>query len=326
MKLAHRAAFAALIAVLPLGGAAPAQDYPTRPITLIVPWGAGGAVDTAARFLAPKLSDRLGKPVVVENRPGAGSVIGTAAAAKAAPDGYTLGMPGSGSLAISATMYKKLPYDPIKDIVPVAFVAQVPFVLVVNPSLPARSVSELIQLAKERRGQLSYGSGGPGSPHHLYAVLFKSMTGIEMAHIPYKGSASAIADVVAGHVPILFSDPIPSLPLIRDGKVRALGVTTRQRWASAPDIPTIAEAGVPGFVAAGWFLISVPANTPDPIVKRLRSELATVLAASDTQEQIARLGLIPGETQSPQELVHFVSAEIERWGNVVRQAGLAGTE
>lgn len=326
MKIPCGAVMAALIAALPFGAAAPAQDYPTRPVTLIVPWGAGGAVDTAARVIAPKLSDRLGKPVVVENRPGAGSVIGTAAAAKAAPDGYTLGMPGSGSLAISATMYKKLPYDPIKDIVPVAFVAQVPFVLVVNPSLPARPVTELIQLAKERRVQLSYGSGGPGSPHHLYAELFKSMTGIEMTHIPYKGSASAIADVVAGHVPILFSDPIPSLPLIRDGKVRALGVTTRQRWASVPDVPTIAEAGVPGFVAAGWFLISVPANTPDPIVKRLRAELATVLAASDTQEQIARLGLIPGEGQSPEELVHFIGAEIERWGKVVRDAGLAGTE
>jgi tripartite-type tricarboxylate transporter receptor subunit TctC len=326
MKIQRGAVVAALIAALPFGAAAPAQDYPTRPLTLIVPWGAGGAVDTAARIIAPKLSDRLGKPVVVENRPGAGSVIGTAAAAKAAPDGYTLGMPGSGSLAISVTMYKKLPYDPIKDIVPVAFVAQVPFVLVVNPSLPARAVSELIQLAKERKGQLSYGSGGPGSPHHLYAELFKSMTGIEMTHIPYKGSASAIADVVAGHVPILFSDPIPSLPLIRDGKVRALGVTTRQRWASVPDVPTIAEAGVPGFVAAGWFLISVPANTPDPIVKRLRTALAAVLAASDTQEQIARLGLIPGEGPSPEELVHFIGAEIERWGKVVRDAGLAGTE
>jgi tripartite-type tricarboxylate transporter receptor subunit TctC len=177
-----------------------AQDYPTRQVTLIAPWPAGGAVDALCRAVAPHLSDRLGKSVVVENRPGAGSVIGTAAGAKAAPDGYTIVMAGSGSLAISAALYKKLPYDPVKDLVPLVLAGRIPFFLVVNPSLPVRSVAELVTYAKENPGKLSYASGGPGSPHHLYAELLKSMTGIEMTHVPYKGSAPALTDVVAGHV------------------------------------------------------------------------------------------------------------------------------
>jgi tripartite-type tricarboxylate transporter receptor subunit TctC len=201
-----------------------AESFPTRQITLIAPWPAGGAIDALCRALTPGLTERLGKSMIVENRPGAGSVIGTAAAAKAAPDGYTLVMAGSGSLAISAALYKKLPYDPSKDFAPIALIAKIPFVLVVNPSLPVRSASELIAYAKENPGKLSYGSGGPGSPHHLYAEMLKSMIGIEMAHVPYKGSAPALTDVVAGHIPLMFSDTVPSLPLISEGKVRALGV------------------------------------------------------------------------------------------------------
>jgi tripartite-type tricarboxylate transporter receptor subunit TctC len=200
-------------------------------------------------FVAPRLAERLGKPVVVENRPGGGSTIGTAVGAKAPPDGHTLGIPGSGSMAISPAMYKSLPYDPVKDIVPIALIARVPFVLIVNPSLPVRSVPELVKYAKDK--SIHYGSGGVGSPHHLYAEVFKGMTGIEMAHVPYKGSADAIKDVVAGHIQILFSDPTPSVPLIRSGTVWPLGVTTRVRWAVAPDIPTLDEAGVPGFDVAG---------------------------------------------------------------------------
>jgi tripartite-type tricarboxylate transporter receptor subunit TctC len=185
------------VAVAAAASIAQAQDYPTRQITLIAPWPAGGAVDAVCRAVASPLSDRLGKSVVVENRPGAGSVIGTAAGAKAAPDGYTMVMAGSGSLAISATMYKKLPYDPIKDLVPIALGAKIPFVLVANPSLPVRSVAELVQYAKNNPGKLSFASGGPGSPHHLYGELLKSMTGIEMTHVPYKGSAPALTDVIA---------------------------------------------------------------------------------------------------------------------------------
>jgi tripartite-type tricarboxylate transporter receptor subunit TctC len=303
-----------------------AQDYPTRQITLIAPWPAGGAVDVLCRGVAPHLADRLGKPVVVENRPGAGSVIGTATGAKASPDGYTLVMAGSGSLAISPTIYKKLPYDPTRDFAPLLLSAKIPFFLVVNPSLPVRSVSELVAYAKQNPGKLSFASGGAGSPHHLYAELFKSLTGIEMTHVPYKGSAPALTDVIAGHVPLLFSDPVPSLPVIRDGKVRALGVTTAARSPSAPEIAPIAESGVPGFDVAGWGMIVAPAGTPAPVVARLNAELNKVAALPDVQQQIVKLGMIPGGTAPPEKLQGFINSEIERWGKVVQQAGLAGTE
>jgi tripartite-type tricarboxylate transporter receptor subunit TctC len=303
-----------------------AQDYPTRQITLIAPWPAGGAVDVLCRGVAPHLADRLGKPVVVENRPGAGSVIGTATGAKAAPDGYTLVMAGSGSLAISPTIYKKLPYDPTRDFAPLLLSAKIPFFLVVNPSLPVRSVSELVAYAKQNPGKLSFASGGAGSPHHLYAELFKSLTGIEMTHVPYKGSAPALTDVIAGHVPLLFSDPVPSLPVIRDGKVRALGVTTAARSPSAPEIAPIAESGVPGFDVAGWGMIVAPAGTPAPVVARLNAELNKVAALPDVQQQIVKLGMIPGGSAPPEKLQGFINSEIERWSKVVQQAGLAGTE
>jgi len=229
MKRLALLVLAGLAAAVPAGQSAWAQEFPTRQITLIAPWPAGGAVDAICRALAQPLSERLGKSVVVENRPGAGSVIGTAAGAKAAPDGYTMVMAGSGSLAISATMYKKLPYDPVKDFIPLTMGAKIPFVLVVNPSLPVHSPAELVAYAKANPGKLSFASGGPGSPHHLYGELLKSMTGIEMTHVPYKGSAPALTDVIAGHVPLLFSDTVPSLPQIREGKVRALGVSTAVR-------------------------------------------------------------------------------------------------
>src|SRR5262245_14405734 len=189
---------------------AAADDYPSRTVTMIVPWAPAGAVDTTARIIAPKLSERLGKPVVVENRGGAGSTLGTAISAKAAPDGYTLGMPGSGSMAVGYAMYKQLPYDPAKDFAPIALVGRVPFVLIVNKDLPIKTVADLVAYAKTNK--MFYGSGGPGSPHHIYAEMFKSMTGVEMTHVPYKGSADAIKDVLAGHVQMMFSDLVPSLP------------------------------------------------------------------------------------------------------------------
>jgi tripartite-type tricarboxylate transporter receptor subunit TctC len=325
MKPVWLAVIAAL-ASLHAGAVARAEDYPTRQITLIAPWPAGGAVDAVCRAVAAPLADRLGKSVVVENRPGAGSVIGTAAGAKAAPDGYTMVMAGSGSLAIAATMYKKLPYDPVKDLVPLALGAKIPFVLVVNPSLPVHTVAELVAYAKDNPGKLSFASGGPGSPHHLYGELLKSMTGIEMTHIPYKGSAPALTDVIAGHVPLLFSDTVPSLPLIKEGKVRALGVSTAVRIPAAPDIAPIAERGVPGFDAAGWGVFSVPAGTPPEVTGKLATALKSVLALPDVEQQIIRLGMIPGGPASSEELERFIASEIARWGKVVQQAGLAGTE
>jgi tripartite-type tricarboxylate transporter receptor subunit TctC len=223
-------------------------------------------------------------------------------------------------------MYKKLPYDSVKDFVHITLGGKIPFILVVNPSLPVRTVGELVAYAKEHPGKLSFASGGPGSPHHLYGELLKSMTGIEMTHVPYKGSAPALTDVIAGHVPILFSDTVPSLPQIREGKVRALGVSTAMRIPSAPDIPPIAEAGVPGFDAAGWGVFSVPAGTPKEVVAKLKAALDGVMALPEVQQQIIKLGMIPGGASSPEELQRFISSEIARWAKVVTQAGLAGTE
>jgi len=315
-----------LMMALHEGPAAQADDYPNRPVTLISPWPAGGASDTLCRMLGARLGDRLGKPVVVENRPGAGSTIGVAAAARAAPDGYTLVWAGAAALATSVTIHKKLPYDPTKDFAPAALVARIPFVLVVHPSLPVRSVPELIKFAKEKSGQLSYASGGHGSPHHLFTELFKSTTGIQMLHVPYKGSAPAVADVVAGHAHVLFSDAVVALPLIREGKLRALGVTTIARLASAPEIPAIAEAGVPDFDAIGWSMIVAPANTPKAIVARLHAELKSIVEVPEFQHQMIKLGMVPVSSPAPEELQRFINSEIVRWGKVVHQAGIARSE
>ena len=302
---------------------AQAQDYPTGAITWIVPWAAGGAVDTLARIAQPKLADRLGKPVVIENRPGGGSTIGAAAGAKAAPDGYLLNMPGSGSMAISPAMYKSLPYEPTTDFAPMALVGRVPFVLIVNKDLPVKSVPDLIAYAKTNK--VNYGSGGAGSPHHLYAELFKSMTGIEMTHVPYKGSADAIKDVVAGHIQLLFSDTAPSTPLIRNGNVTALGLSTTTRLPTAPEIAPLHEKGVPGFDAAGWFMVAGAAGTPKPIVERLHADFKAVMGLPEVQEAVGRTGVVPVVSPSLADLQAFIVSEKERWGKVVKQAGLAGT-
>jgi tripartite-type tricarboxylate transporter receptor subunit TctC len=317
---------AGLIMAVLNGAVAWAQDYPSRRVTLISPWPAGGASDTICRLLGAKLAERLGKPVVIENRPGAGSMIGVAAAARAAPDGYTLVQGGFASLATGVTIHKKLPFDPTKDFVPLAHITHLAHVLVVNPSLPVRSVPELVKLAKEKTGELSYASGGPGSPHHLFAELFKSMIGIEMTHVPYKGTAPAVADVVAGHIPVMFPDPVAALPLIGDGKLRALGVTSTTRLASAPDIPTIAEAGVPGFEAVGWQMIVAPANTPKGIVNRLHAEIKSIVGLPEIQQEMVKIRMIPVSSPPPEELQRFIDSEIVRWGRVVHQAGIAGSQ
>ena len=305
---------------------ASAQSYPARQITLIAPWPAGGAIDALCRTIAPGIAERLGKPIVVENRPGAGSVLGVAAGMKASADGYTLTMGGSASLAIGATLNKSMPYDPLKDITPIAFTGHVPFILVVNPSLPVHSISDLISYAKNNPGKLSFASGGAGSPHHLLAELLKTMTGIEMTHVPYKGSAPALTDVIAGHVPLLFSDTIPSLPMIREGRVRALGVSTALRLPSAPDIPPIAEVGLPGFDASGWGMLIAPAGTPSDVVTKVYSAVREVQDLADVRQQIVRLGMVPVMSPPPDKLQGLISSEIERWAKVIRQAGLAGSE
>ena len=303
-----------------------ADDYPSRHITLIAPWPAAGAIDTLCRELAPGLGDRLGQPVVVEDRPGAGSTIGTADGAKAPPDGYTVVMAGSGSLAISPTLYRQLPYDPRRDFTPIALVAEIPFVLVVNPSLPIHTVAELIQYSKKHPGSLTYGSGGAGSPHHLYAELLKSMTGIQMTHVPYKGTAPALTDLIGGHISLMFADTIPSLPMIRAGKVRALGVSSAAPLPSAPEIPPLADAGVPGFNAAGWGMIVAPAHTPTPVVAKFYEAVGAVADQPDIRQRMVQLGMVPKSSPRPENLQAFIDAEMVRWGKVVKEAGLAGTE
>lgn len=305
---------------------ATAEDYPSRPITLIAPWPAGGGVDAVCRMLGARLADRLGKPVVIDNRPGAGSTLGVAAAARAASDGYTLVLSGSVGLATSVAVYKKLPYDPTRDFAPVARVTDIPFVLVVHPSSPVRSVKELIKLAKEKPGEISYASGGPGSPQHLFAELFKSTAAIDMLHVPYKGNAPALNDVVAGHVPVMFSEPATALPLIKEGKIRALGVTSMTRLASAPDVPTIAEVGVAGYEAVAWVMIAAPAGTPKPVVARLHAELTRIVELPDVHEQMVKFGMIPVSGRSPEELQSFINSEVVRWGKVVHDAGIAGSQ
>lgn len=302
-----------------------AQAFPSRPIKLIAPWPVGGAIDALCRALGAKLGDRLGQPVVTENRPGAGSMLGVTAGARAAPDGYTLVMAGSSSLAIGPTIYKKLPFDPVKDLVPIALVARIPMVLVVHPSLPVKNVADLLKYAKEKPGQLNFGSGGPGSAHHLVTEMFRGMAGIELTHIPYNGSAPAMNDVVAGHIQMLFSDPLPAPPQIKAGTVRALGVSSIQRWEILPDLPTIAESGVPEFDAVPWGLLAAPAGTPKEIIAKLSAELKAVGKLPDVQDQIAKLGMVLVDSAPPEELQRFIDSEIERWGKVVRAAGLEGT-
>jgi tripartite-type tricarboxylate transporter receptor subunit TctC len=317
---------ASAVAVPTISRFAKAQSYPSRQITLIAPWPAGGAIDALCRTIAPGLAERLGKSIVIENRPGAGSVLGVAAGLKAAPDGYTLTMAGSGSLAIAATLNRSLPYEPLRDVTPIAFMSQVPFILVVNPSLPVHSIADLTSYAKNNPGKLSFASGGPGSPHHLLAEILKSMTSIEMPHVPYKGSAPALTDVIAGHVPLLFSDTIPSLPMIREGKVRALGLSTARRLPSAPDIPPLAEVGLPGFDASGWGMLVAPAGTSSEIVGKVHLAARDVMSLPDVQQQIVRLGMVPHISPPPDKLRDIITSEIQLWAKVIRQAGLAGSE
>jgi tripartite-type tricarboxylate transporter receptor subunit TctC len=326
MRLTRCAQVLALAFVLAGAASARAQEYPARPITLVVPYTPGGSTEILARLIGQKLEERLGKPVLVENKPGAGTVIGATAVAKSEPDGYTLLMATPTPMAINLAVYKNLPYDPRTDLVPLALVAQAPFLLIVNPSLPVKSVAELIAYAKAHPGQLSYGSGGVGAPHHLYAELLKSMTGITMTHVPYKGTLPALNDVVAGHIQLMFSDIPPAAGMVQAGKVRALGVSTKSRLAAFPDIPSIDEAGVPGFDVAGWFMVTAPGETPKPVVEKLHGALKSVLATPEIHSQIVKLSLLPMEDPSVEAMRDFVKSEVVRWGKVVQQAGIAGSE
>lgn len=326
MKPGRRAAEVAASLLLFVSLPAHGQDYPARFVTMVSPYAAGGGADLLARVLAQKLTDRLGKSFVVENRLGAGGIIAAASVAKAAPDGHTLFMGTSTQLAIQVTLHKTLPYDPAADFAPIALVASVPFVLMVNPALPARTVADLIRLAKERPGELSYGSSGVGGPPHLYMELLQTMTGIRMTHVPYKGTAQAIIDVVAGHIPIMFSDITPAVSLLKDGRLRALGISSATRYEALPDIPPLAEAGVPGFDAVAWTMLVAPARTPNEIVDRLAAETRSIIATPDVQKLFSDTGNIPLVSPAPAQLQAFLKSEIVRWGRVVERAGIAGSE
>jgi tripartite-type tricarboxylate transporter receptor subunit TctC len=311
----------ALLLVVFGAASALAQDYPTHNVTFIVPTGPGAATDLLARILAQQLGERLGKPFVVENRPGAGTLTASNAVAKSTPDGYTILMGTSTPLAINATLYKHLPYDPVTDFVPLALIARIPFVLVVNNDLPVHSVGELIAYAKAHPGELSYGSTGPGTPFHLNGALFSAMTGIEMVHVPYKAVVDAQVDLMGGRIQVMFTDFTSSVPLIRDGKMRALGVTTKNRAAAMPELAPIAELGVPGFDAAAWEMVVAPAATPRPVADKLHTELEAIMALPQTRDAITRIGLIPADQSSIEDLQAFIRSEIVRWGEVVKRSG-----
>src|SRR5215470_9729016 len=261
-----------------------AQDYPSRQVNFIVPFAPGGGTDILGRMFGQKLSDRFGKPFVVENRPGAGTVTAAVQVAKSAPDGYTIMMATSGTMAMNPTLYKKLPYEPGKDLILAALICNVPFVLVVNPDLPVHSVADLVRLAKER--PLSYGSGGVGAFHHLMGELFKTTLGFPMTHVPYKGTLPALNDVIAGHIQLMFSDLAPAYPLIQAGKLRALGLTTAQRVPAAPEIPPLAEVGVPGFDWAPWQSVAAPGPTPRDILAKLNGALNEASTEPEVVKQL----------------------------------------
>jgi len=313
----------ALIAFAP---AVQAQDYPTRPVTIVNPFAAGGGTDLLARMLAQRLEQQLGKTFLIENRTGAGSIIAAVAVQKAAPDGHTLLMAPSPTMAVNVSLYKSLPYDPLTDFIPLALIAQTPFVLMVNPDLPVKSVPELIAYAKANPGKLTFASAGPGVPHHLFMELFKSMTGIEASHAPYRGSLPALNDVIAGHIPMMFCDLGPAAGALQGGKVRPLGISSKFRVAAFPDIAPISEVGVPGFDAVSWQMIVAPAKTPRPIVDRLHRELVSFLGSAEAKDQVAKYGFVPIDSPSVEGLQDFVKSEIGRWGKVVQQAGIAGSQ
>ena len=315
-----------------LGGAllwaapATAQDYPTRAVTFVVPYAPGGATDLFARVLGAKLEKRLGRAFVVENKPGASAIIAATAVARSAGDGYTLIMASSTPMALNVTVRKTLPYDPTVDLTPVALVARVPYVLVVNPDLPVHSVADLVKLAKDNPGKISFATPGAGTFHHLNAELFKSMFGLQLVNVPYKGTLPGLTDVMAGHVQFMFSDVPPALGLIAAGKVRALGVTTKDRVSAAPDIPPLSEVGMPGYEAASWHMVATQGQTPPAIVAKLNAEIRAIMADPEVQANLVRDGAIPEVSPSPDELKAFVKSEIARWGKIVEAAGIAHSE
>ncbi|HEY0843813.1 MAG TPA: tripartite tricarboxylate transporter substrate binding protein [Noviherbaspirillum sp.] len=297
----------------------PAQNYPNKPIHIVVTFTSGGAPDILARLIGERLNATWGQPVIVDNKPGAGGNIGADFVAKSAPDGYNIVVGTVGTHAINGALYSKMPYDMVKDFAPITLLASTPNMLVVHNDVPAKNLQEFIALGK-KEGKMTFASSGSGTSIHVSGELFKTMTGIDMTHVPYKGRASAIPDLLGGRVTMMFDNMPSSLPLVREGKLRALGVTSAKRAAAAPDIPTIAEQGLPGFEAVSWFALFAPANTPKPIVDKLQVEVSKILKSPEASKRLTDIGLEPiGST--PEELAAYQKTEIAKWAKVVKDSG-----
>jgi tripartite-type tricarboxylate transporter receptor subunit TctC len=306
---------------------AEAQTYPARPVNVIVALAAGTGMDTLVRVYTDRLSQSLGQPLVVENRPGSAGLAAGEAIARSAPDGYTLGTFTSAVMAIRPTLIKRMPFSPSNDFVPIALYVKSPFVFIVDPKLPVQSVADFIKYAKERPGKLSFSSSGVGGAPHLTAELIKQKFGLDLAHVPYRNSPQSIADVAAGHVQMAIAEAGASLPLIKDGKLRALAVTSLTRFATIPEVPTLAQAtGDAELEAVSWHILVAREGTPAPIAGRLHQEMKRIMATPDVKEKIEATGLIPDETPSIEGMQRYIKAETDKWGAVVRSLGLEGSE
>jgi tripartite-type tricarboxylate transporter receptor subunit TctC len=303
-----------------VAGAAFAQPYPAKPVRLVLPYPPGGGSDTIARPLAQRLSENLGQPVVVDNRGGAGGNVGMEVVARASPDGYTIVLALTAQLAVNVSLFRKLPYDPVRDYEPITLLGSGPYLLIVHPSLPVTTVKELVALARARSGELTYGSAGNGSGAHLATELLKTMTGINMLHVPYKGGGPALVDLLAGQVQVLFATHLTSWPHVQGGRARALAVSTARR-ATGLELPTMAEAGVPGFDSGVWYGILAPAGTPREIIARLNTEIARVLNQPDYRKLLVANSIEPIGSP-PEELGRFIKSEIAKYAKVVKAAGL----
>jgi tripartite-type tricarboxylate transporter receptor subunit TctC len=317
----------AMLAILAAFAVPPAraETYPSRQVTIVVPFAAGGGSDLLARLVAQKLEEKFVKPFIIENRPGAATTLAAMQAVRSTPDGYTLMQATSSTMAINVSMSKKMPYEPLKDLVPVALLSSSPFFLVVKADSPIKTVADLIALAKAKPNGLNYGSGGPGSMHHLSTELLQSLAGIQMTHVPYKATPPAMNDLMAGHIQVLFGDTTSTLPFIKQGTVRGVAVTTAKRSPAAPEIPTVAET-VPGYESASWQMLVAPGATPPEVIALLNREVHAIFSNPTVIQELERRGIGPALTGNPEEVREFVKNEIVRWSDVVRRAGLEGSQ
>jgi tripartite-type tricarboxylate transporter receptor subunit TctC len=320
-KFLATVAIATSFLLLSTAGDAAARAYPEHPIRLVVPFPPGGGVDVVTRILALEMTEKTGQQVVVDNRAGAGGIIGTEIVAKSAADGYTLLMGNVATHAVNVNLHKKLPYDPLKDFAPVSRVAEVPEILVVHPSVPANSINELIALAKSKPGQLTFGSAGNGTPPHLAAELFKSMAGVNILHVPYKGTPPALADLLGGQITMIFSNILSALPLVKSGKLKALGVTSLKRSSVAPNVPTISESGLQGYQENSWYGVLAPAGTPAHVIAKLNGAIVQSLKVPAVLDRLAQQGA-EINSSSPAEFREFIRAEIDKYAKIIKSSGV----